>query len=56
VEMIRFKSHKDLAYEAFFACRVLSCEEEATKLYSTESNIIDVCENHHKELTEKEYK
>lgn len=54
--MIRFKSHEDLAYEAFFACRVLNCAEEATKLYSTESNILDVCQEHYDKLTEKEYK
>ena len=54
--MIQFKSRHDLSHEAFFACHVLDCNEEASKLHSTESNLIDVCQNHYNELNEKEYK
>jgi hypothetical protein len=53
--MIKFKSYEDLAYDAFYSCHVLDCELEAEKIYATESNIIDVCLNHYKELSEKEY-
>ena len=28
---------------------------EAEKIYATQSNIIDVCSGHHKELSEKDY-
>jgi hypothetical protein len=54
--MIRFKSREDMAYDAFFSCYVLDCEVEASKIYATQSNIIDVCADHHKELMEKDYK
>jgi hypothetical protein len=53
--MIRFKSREDLAYDAFYSCHVLDCEVEAEKIYATQSNIIDVCLDHHKELMEKGY-
>jgi hypothetical protein len=53
--MIKFKSYEDLAYDAFYSCHVFDCELEAEKIYATESNIIDVCLNHYKELSEKEY-
>ena len=54
--MIRFKSYEDLAYDAFYSCHVVGCELEAEKLYSTETSIVDVCLNHYKELTDKDYK
>ena len=54
--MINFKSYEDLAYDAFYSCHVVGCELEAEKLYSTETQIKDVCLNHYKELTEKDYK
>jgi len=53
--MIKFKSREDLAYDAFYSCNVLDCEVEASKIYATQSNIIDVCLDHHKELSEKDY-
>jgi hypothetical protein len=53
--MIKFKSREDLAYDAFYSCHVLECEVEASKIYATKSNIIDVCLNHYIELTEKDY-
>ena len=53
--MIRFKSREDLAYDAFYSCHVLECETEASKIYATQSNIIDVCFDHYKELMEKGY-
>ncbi len=50
--MITFKSYSDLAYDAFYSCHVLDCEVEAEKLYSTETQIRDVCLDHYKELTD----
>lgn len=54
--MIIFKSYKDLEQTAFYYCHVLDCKLEAEKLYATETQIRDVCLNHHKELTEKDYR
>lgn len=56
MEKMKFKSRQDLAYDAFYSCHVLNCEIEAEKIYATESNIIDVCSDHYKELTEKGYR
>ncbi len=49
--MITFKSYEDLAYDAFYSCHVSNCELEAEKLYTTETQIRDVCINHYTELT-----
>lgn len=49
--MIRFKSYEDLAYNAFYYCHIFGCELEAEKLYSTDTQIRDVCIIHHTELT-----
>jgi hypothetical protein len=49
--MIKFKSYEDLAFNAFYSCHVSECELEAEKLYSTETQIRDVCINHYTELT-----
>jgi hypothetical protein len=49
--MITFKSYEDLAYSAFYACHVFDCELESEKLYSTETQIRDVCIKHYAELT-----
>lgn len=54
--MIKFKSYEDLLNDAFYSCRVVGCDFEAEKLYSTETKIIDVCLNHYKQLIEKDYK
>lgn len=54
--MIEFKSREDVAYDAFYSCHVLHCEVEAEKIFATESKVVDVCSDHHKELMEKVYK
>lgn len=54
--MIKFKSHTDMIYDAFYSCNVSGCELEAEKLYSTETSLKDVCLDHYKELTYREYK
>jgi hypothetical protein len=48
--MLRLKNRNDLIYNAFLVCLVEGCEEEALKLWATETNIIDVCEPHFKQL------
>ena len=48
--MLRLKNRNDLIYNAFLICLVEHCEEEALKLWATESNIIDVCESHFRQL------
>jgi len=49
--MIIFKPYEDLSHNAFYYCHVLNCELEAEKLYSTETQIRDVCISHYTELT-----
>lgn len=48
--MIRLKSRDAIIYSAFLVCLIEKCEEEATKLWSTETNVIDVCQKHHDQL------
>lgn len=54
--MIKFKSHTDLEYDAFYSCHVFGCDLEAEKIYATETKIVDVCSNHHAELRDKDYR
>jgi hypothetical protein len=51
--MIKFKSKYETSMDAFMSCAVVDCEEEAEKLWSTESNVIDVCQKHFNELQEE---
>jgi hypothetical protein len=51
--MLKLKNKKDIIYSALMVCLIEDCQEEATKLWTTESNIIDVCENHYKQLEEE---
>ena len=48
--MLRLKSRDAILYNAFLVCLVEDCQEEALRLWPTESNIIDVCEPHFKQL------
>jgi len=54
--MIKFKSHYDMAYDAFYSCQVIDCVLEAEKVYGTETTIVDVCLDHYTELLEKGYR
>lgn len=51
--MIFFKDKRDLFLSGFEICAVLGCEKEATKLFATETNLLDVCDIHQKELLEE---
>ena len=48
--MLKLKNRKDMLYNAFLICLIEECEEEALKLWATETNIIDVCEPHFRQL------
>lgn len=54
--MIKFKSHEDRAYDAFYSCNVFECVLEAEKIYGTETSIVDVCLEHYKELMDRNYR
>lgn len=54
--MIKFKNRKDLTYSSFLICLVEDCQEEALKLWPTETNILDVCDPHFKQLQMEENK
>lgn len=49
--MTTFKTYEELSHNAFYSCNVLGCEVEAEKLYTTETQIRDVCIKHYTELT-----
>ena len=53
--MLRLKGRNEIIYNAFLVCLVADCEEEALKLWATETNIIDVCEPHFKQLQSEKY-
>lgn len=54
--MIKLKSRQDLIYANAMVCLVHECNEESTKLWSTETNVIDVCDKHYKQLEAEKYK
>lgn len=53
--MIKLKSKTELSLSALLICNVSECELEAEKLWSTESNVIDICQQHYKQLTMEQY-
>lgn len=53
--MLQIKSREELTYSAYMVCLISKCKEEATKLWATESNIIDVCNEHYKQLESEKY-
>lgn len=53
--MIKLKDTNELSLSALLLCHIYNCAEEATKLWSTESNVIDICEQHYKQLTMEQY-
>jgi hypothetical protein len=48
--MLKFKDRNEIIYNAFLVCLVQNCQEEALKLWPTETNIVDVCEEHFRQL------
>lgn len=54
--MLKIKDRNALIYSAILVCLIEGCEEEGSKLWSTETNIIDVCERHFKILESEVYK
>lgn len=45
--MTKLKDKTQISLSAFMICNIADCKEEAAKLLSTETNIIDVCEKHY---------
>lgn len=54
--MIKLKNKKEISNINFSICLVKDCQEESTKIWATESNVIDVCDEHHNILKEERYK
>lgn len=53
--MLRLKDPNLLIYNAILVCLIEDCKEEASKLWTTETNIIDICEKHFKFLESELY-
>jgi hypothetical protein len=53
--MIRLKNKEELINSALMICLIFECEEEATHLFGTESDIIDVCESHKNQLINQSF-
>jgi hypothetical protein len=53
--MLKLKNRQDIIYTALMVCLVHECNNEATDLWSTESNLIDVCNKHYKILEMEKY-
>jgi len=53
--MLKLKSREELIYVAYMVCLISKCKEESTKIWATESNIIDVCQEHYKQLKLEQY-
>lgn len=54
MEYIRVKSYEELSNSALYVCNLLDCYKEAEKLYSTETKLIDICQEHYSELTKRD--
>lgn len=55
--MIKLKDPRSLIYNAFQACEIDPCNNEAEKIWTDqEVRIIDVCGNHYKQLESEKYK
>lgn len=52
--MIKFKNRSEVSLSALMICMVSECKEEAHKLWSTETNIVDVCQKHYNQLLSEE--
>ncbi len=51
--MIKLKDKESIAHSAFYVCEADPCQEEATRIWATsESRIIDLCDNHYGEATQ----
>ena len=48
---MRLKDPKSLIYFAFQICEIEECQDEAEKIYaSSESRIVDLCQNHYDKI------
>ena len=53
--MLRLKDKSELNLSAVLLCMIDKCNEEGTRLWSTESNVIDICERHYKQLIDEAF-
>jgi hypothetical protein len=53
--MIKLKTRDEILYNALMICLVSECSKEAEKLWSTETNLIDVCKMHYDMLEAEKY-
>jgi hypothetical protein len=54
--MLKLKDRNSLIYSAFLICLIEECQEQASNLWATETNIIDLCEKHFKQLQAEAFK
>lgn len=48
--MLRIKDKSEISMNAIMLCMISQCNEEAEKLWTTESNMIDICKKHYEQL------
>jgi hypothetical protein len=53
--MIKLKSKDEIVYNALMVCLVAGCDQEPEKLWSTETNVLDVCKVHYDMLEAEKY-
>lgn len=53
--MLRLKDKTELSVSAILLCNIAKCDEEAEKLWSTETNVIDICQRHYNQLTNEAF-
>jgi hypothetical protein len=53
--MLQLKTRKELIYNSYTICLISKCKEESTKMWATESNIIDVCSEHYRQLDAEKF-
>lgn len=53
--MLRLKDKEELYLSAIMLCNIYQCDEEAEKLWTTETAMIDICTKHHTMLIAEEF-
>ena len=53
--MTKFKSYEKIFCDPLGCCNVIGCEEDGTKLFATETRVLDVCLNHYTQLQNERY-
>lgn len=53
--MLKLKDKKELYDSALMLCNIYQCNEEAEKLWMTETAMIDICTKHHAQLISESF-